>query len=93
MDAGALGSRQVIDAPPTHLQEHKRNEQDPQSKLWLVSGYLPVMHIDEIGEPGDGSPRFLGVPRPVVSPSLFGPEGTEEHADGNQRYTNEDKIV
>ena len=50
MDAGALSGGQVIDAPPTHLQEYKRNEQYPQSELWLVSGYLPVMHLDKIGE-------------------------------------------
>ena len=32
MDAGALGGGQIIDAPPTHLQEHERNEQEPQGE-------------------------------------------------------------
>ena len=93
MDAGALGSGQVIDAPPTHLEQYKRNEQYPQSELRLVSGYLSVMHIDEIGEPGDGGPRLLRIPRPVMSPCLLGPQCTKEHADGNQRYADEDEVV
>ena len=42
VDAGALGSRQVIDAPPTHLQEYKRNELDPQGESRPVSGHLFV---------------------------------------------------
>ena len=73
VDAGALGRGKVINAPPTHLQEHERYKQYPQSELRLVSGYFSVMHIAEIGEPGDGGPRLLGVPRPVVSPRLLGP--------------------
>ena len=93
MDAGALGCGDVIDAPPTHLQEHERNEQYPQSELWLVSGYLPVMHIDEIGEPGDGGPRLLGVPRPVMTPSLLGPQGSEKHADGHKSKADVDEVV
>ena len=93
MDTGALGCGQVIYSPPTHLQEHERNEQYPQSELWLVSRYLPVMHIDQIGEPGDGGPRLLGVPRPVVTPCLFSPEGTEEHADGHKGETYIHQII
>ena len=93
MDAGALGRGQVIDAPPTHLQKYKGNEQYTQGETRPMCGYLPVMHIDKIGEPGDGSPCLFGVPRPVMSPSLLSPQGTKEHADGNQRYTNEYNIV
>jgi hypothetical protein len=36
MNAGALGGGQVIDAPPTHLEQYKRYEQYPQSELRLV---------------------------------------------------------
>ena len=90
MDARALCGGQILDAPPTHLQEYERNEQDPEGETRPVGGYLPVMHMDEIGEPGDGCPRLLGVPRPVVPPCLLGPQGSEEHADGNQRYADED---
>ena len=78
MDAGALSGGQVIDAPPTHLQEYKRNEQYPQSELWLVSGYLSVMYIYQISEPGNGSPRLLRIPRPVVPPRHVSPNGTNK---------------
>ena len=93
MDAGALGGGQVIDTPPTHLQEYKRNEQYPQSELWLVSGYLSVMYIYQISEPGDGSPRLLRIPRPVMSPCLLGPEGTKEHANGHKGEADINEIV
>ena len=93
MNAGTLGSGQVIDAPPTHLQEYERNEQYPQSELWLVSGYLSVMHIDEIGEPGDGSPRLLRIPRPVMPPGLLGLQGAEEHADGHKGQADIHQII
>ena len=93
MDAGTLGCGQVFDAPPTHLQQYERNEQYPQSELRLVRGDLSVMHINEIGEPGDGSPCLLRVPRPVMAPCLLCPQGAEEHADGNQRYADNDEIV
>ena len=93
MDAGALSGGQVIDAPPTHLQEYKRNEQYPQSELWLVSGYLSVMYIYQISEPGNGSPRILRIPRPVMPPGLLGPQGAEEHADGHKGQTDIDQII
>ena len=93
MDAGALGCGQVINAPPAHLQEYERNEQDPQGETRPVSGYLPVMHIDEIGEPGDSGPCLLRIPRPVVTPCLLGPEGTKEHADGHKGEADVNKIV
>ena len=93
MDAGALGGGQVIDAPPTHLEQYKRYEQYPQSELRLVSGNLSVMYIDQIGEPGDGGPRLLRVPRPVMPPCLLGPQGTEEHADSHKGQTDIHQII
>ena len=62
MYAGALCRRQVINAPPTHLQENKGDDEQPQGQTGLGLRKLAVMDIDEIGEPGDGSPSLIGVP-------------------------------
>ena len=51
------------------------------------------MYIDEIGYPGDGSPRLLGVPRPVVAPGFLGPKGSEKHADGEEGKADIHEIV
>ena len=89
----ALGGRQVIDAPPTHLQEHERDDQYPQSQALSVVRPLTIVDIDEIGEPGDGSPRLLRIPRPVMSPGLLRPERTKHHAEGHKDDTYENKVV
>ena len=38
------------------------------------------MHVQKIAEPGGGGPGFLRIPGPVVTPGLFGPEGTHHYA-------------
>ena len=45
------------------------------------------------GQPGDGRPCLLGIPRPVVPPGLFSPESAEEHADGKEGEAYIDEIV
>ena len=54
---------------------------------------VTIVDIDKIGNPGDGCPGFLGVPRPVVAPGFLRPKCTEEHADSEESKTYIDKIV
>ena len=51
------------------------------------------MDINKEGKPGDACPGLLGVPCPIVAPSLLGPKSTEEHADGHERKTHVNEIV
>lgn len=39
-----------------------------------------------IDNEGDECPDFFGVPGPVVSPRDVGPEGTDNDAEGQQKY-------
>ena len=91
--AGALGRGQIINAPPAHLQENERDDEHPESKALAMVWKVTIVHIDKIGQPGDGRPRFLGVPRPVVPPCLLGPESTEEHANSKEGEAYIDEII
>ena len=52
-----------------------------------------VVDVDEVGEPGGGGPCLLRVPGPIGAPRLLGPQRAEEHADGQKRPADVDKIV
>ena len=93
MHTGALRARQVIDAPPTHLEQDEGDEEHPERHLAIVRGDAAVVHIDEIGKPGDGRPRLLRVPRPIVPPGLLSPKCPEEHADGHESQPHVDEVV
>ena len=84
---------QIIDAPPAHLKQDEGDDEHPKGQTLALTGELAVVDVDEVGEPGDGSPRFLGIPRPVVPPGFLGPEGAEKHADGEERKAYIDEIV
>ena len=64
MYARALGGGEVIDAPPTHLQENEGNDEHPEGQPIAMARELTVMYIYKVCKPGDGGPRLLGVPRP-----------------------------
>ena len=51
------------------------------------------MDVDEEGEPGDARPGLFWIPCPIMTPSLLGPKGTEEHADGHEREPHVNEIV
>ncbi len=51
------------------------------------------MHIDKIGEPGDGGPSLLGVPRPVMTPGLLGPQSAKEHADSHKGEADVHQVI
>ena len=93
MYARTLGGREIIDAPPTHLQEDERNDEYPNSQPLAIAWELTIMYIYKVCEPSDGSPGLFGVPRPIMSPSLLSPQGTKEHADGHKGKTAIDEIV
>ena len=78
------GGGKIVDAPPAHLEEEEGNDEHPKGCPAVVAGQPFVVDVDEVGEPCDGSPGFLGVPRPVVPPGFLCPEGTEEHAEGEE---------
>ena len=87
MHAAANGTRQIVNAPPAHLQEHETDYQHAEGYFGILiaalafgrrlvsatNWQLAVVDVDEIAEPGDGCPRLLRVPRPVVAPRLFRP--------------------
>ena len=52
--SGALGRGQIIDAPPAHLQEDERDDEYPESKALTMVWKVTIVHIDKIGQPGDG---------------------------------------
>ena len=52
-----MGGGEVIDTPPTHLQEDKRADEHPESQALMMARELTIVDIDEIGEPGDGGPH------------------------------------
>jgi hypothetical protein len=72
VDAGT-GRGKVVDTPPAHLQEDEADEKAIEGEEGTMGGHLAVVDIDEVSEPGDGSPRLLGIPRPIVAPGFFGP--------------------
>ena len=51
-----------------------------------ASDFQGGMHGEGVDEEGDERPDFLGVPGPVVSPRDVGPEGTDNDAEGQQKY-------
>ena len=59
----------------------------------MLAGTEAQMDIDQISHPGDGRPGLLGIPRPVVPPCGFGPQGTEEHAEGEKHPAHGDEVV
>ena len=87
MHAAANGTRQIVNAPPAHLQEHETDYQHAEGYFGILiaalafgqrlvgatNWQLTVVDVYEIAEPGDGCPRLLRVPRPVVSPGFLGP--------------------
>ena len=51
------------------------------------------MDIHKIGTPCGCSPRLLGIPSPIAAPCLFCPDATRDHAEGEQRHTDVNKLV
>ena len=78
MNTGALGRREVIDTPPTHLQQDE-GENEPGKKEVLVPIGRTKVKIEQIAEPSGKSPSLLGVPRPIVTPSFLSPQRTHHH--------------
>ena len=52
-----------------------------------------AVDIHEIGTPCGCSPRLLGVPSPIAAPCLLSPDATRDHAEGEQRHTDVNKLV
>ena len=88
-----LGGREVIDAPPTHLQKDERTDEYPESQSFTLTRELTIMYIYKICKPGDSGPRLFGIPRPVVSPGFLGPKCAKEHADGEEGKTDINEII
>ena len=93
MYARALGGGEVIDAPPTHLQENEGNDEHPEGQPIAMARELTIMYIYKVCKPGDGGPRLLGVPRPVVAPGFLRPECAKKHTDGEKGKAYIDEVV
>ena len=74
-------------------KEDEGNDEHPEGRPdGLRTGHTQV-NIYKVREPGDGRPRLLRVPCPVVSPRLLRPQGTEEHAHRHEAIAHEDEII
>ena len=51
-----------------------------------ASDFQGGVHGEGVDDEGDERPDFLGVPGPVVAPRDVGPEGTDDDAEGKQKY-------
>ena len=52
-----------------------------------------AVDIHEICTPCGCSPCLLGVPSPIAAPCLLCPDATRDHAEGEQRHTDVNKLV
>ena len=93
VDAGALSRREVVDAPPAHLQENEGDEEPPERCTAVAVRTDAHVDISQIGEPCSGSPSLLGVPRPVVPPGFLCPECPEENTDSHERPADLHEVV
>ena len=57
-----MGRGQVVDTPPTHLQKDERDDEHPKSQTLAMTWNVTIVDVNEVGNPGDGCPGFLGVP-------------------------------
>ena len=89
----ALRRRQIVNAPPAHLQEHKVHDEYPHSHLQIALLAQAVVNIGKISQPGGSCLGFFRVPSPVVSPGIFCPERTRKHAQRQECPANVDKVV
>ena len=79
-----VGGWEIIDAPPAHLQADESDEQDNAGSAPVLRPGFPEMDAQQVAEPRDGSPGLLRIPSPVCSPSLLGPEGSEQHSESQE---------
>ena len=93
VDAHALSRREVVDAPPAHLQKDEGDEESPERYTTIAVGADAYMDISQIGEPRGSSPCLLRVPRPIVAPSFLSPERSEENTYGHEGPPYLDEVV
>ena len=84
---------QVVDAPPAHLQEEEADDEQGKGHLLPTVGQETVVDVPQVGEPSDGGPCLLRVPRPIVPPCLLGPQRPEKHAEGHEGQSHIDQVV
>ena len=82
--AHALCRWQVVDAPPAHLQAEEAEQLPQQGRPYCLRATAAQVYEDKEAEPSGGCPSFLRVPRPIGAPSLFCPQSSEEHSDGDE---------
>src|SRR5574344_1683061 len=51
------------------------------------------MDISQISKPCDGSPRLLGIPSPIMPPSLLSPNSPHDHAKREESKTHKHHVV
>ena len=93
VNARTLGRRQVVDTIPAHLQQQKREYNQSKSRMMVIAKTRSQMQIQEVGHPRSRSPRLLGVPRPEITPRLFGPQSAHYHTQREERPTDANKII
>ena len=93
MHAHTLCRRQIVDAPPAHLQQAETRDEHGESGLRMGGFIAAIVNIGQIRKPCDGGPSLFRVPSPVVSPSFLGPQCTHEHAERDERQAYIDEVV
>ena len=92
MYACSLGRWQEIYTPPAHLQQDERKDEQRKQRVCVAVGGAHVQ-IEQIAEPCGQGPCLFGVPCPVVTPCLFGPQGAHHHAKGQETPSDAHKAV
>ena len=93
MYAYPLCRRQIVDAPPAHLQAEEADYLPEQCRLKRQRAAPAPMDIDEIAKPCGRRPRLLRVPRPVSAPCFLCPQSAEEHTDCEEGEAHARQVV
>lgn len=88
-----LGGGKIIYSKPADQKNNKCYTENPQGNPDFFRLECPEMHIYQITQPCEESPGFFWIPRPVMSPGLFGPESPEKQTKRKKRKSDIYKVV
>ena len=82
-----LSCRQVVYAPPAHLQTCESKYKQKTQHSARSPARNPQMDIENIDQPRHQGPGLLRIPAPVMSPRLLRPKHSRKHAESKERRT------
>ena len=82
-----LSCRQVVDAPPAHLQTCESKYKQKTQHSARSPARNPQMDIEHIDKPRHQGPGLLRIPAPIVAPRLLRPKHSRKHAESQKGRT------